>query len=61
MEEGSSCGRRQKFQFIINIFYHYPQNLGRMEEEKHKKFQKTWQNFGNVGRMEEVVEEENIF
>ena len=42
----------------VNIFLHFPQNLGRMEEERQRKFRRPSRNSGKVGGMEEVVEED---
>ena len=49
MEEGKK--------YFLSFSTEYWKN-GRREEEN---FEKTWQNSGNVGRMEEVVKEGNKF
>ena len=54
MEEAAVLEKKQ-----INIFFHFPQNIGRMEDARQKKIRRPGKNFGNVGRMEEAVEEEN--
>ena len=38
MEEAAVLEKKQ-----INIFFHFPQNIGRMEDARQKKIQKTWQ------------------
>ena len=42
-----------------NNFFHFPQKIGRMEEERLKEYRRPSKNSGKVGRMEEVVEEGN--
>ena len=60
LEEWKKLWKKKIIQSYENIFFHFPKNIGRMEEARQKKFARPGKNSGYVGIMEEAVEEEII-
>ena len=58
LEEWKKLWKKKIIQSYENIFFHFPKNIGRMEEGRQKKFTRPVKNFGNVGRMEKALDEE---